>query len=52
MTWPWIHAAVEKLGLTLDGFPHLRRWHAAVASRPAVARGLAVPVLPGRERAA
>jgi GST-like protein len=52
MTWPWIHAAVEKLGLTLEGLPHLRRWHAEIASRPAVVRGLQVPVLAGHERAA
>ncbi len=47
MTWPWIHAAVTKLGLDLDRTPNLARWHAAVGARPAVRRGLAVPVLPG-----
>ncbi len=47
MSWPWVHAAVTKLGLALDGAPNLARWHATVGARPAVARGLAVPVLPG-----
>ena len=43
MTWPWIHAAVEKLGLTLDAVPNLARWYGAVHGRPAVQRGLKVP---------
>ncbi|MEO5759814.1 MAG: glutathione S-transferase N-terminal domain-containing protein [Mesorhizobium sp.] len=46
MTWPWIHAAVTKLGLPLDDTPHLRRWYAAIGQRPAVIRGLTVPTLP------
>ena len=45
MTWPWIRAAVDELGLALDATPHLVRWHGAVAARPAVQRGIAVPVL-------
>ncbi|TXL71907.1 glutathione S-transferase family protein [Vineibacter terrae] len=45
MTWPWIHAAVTRIGLTLDAVPHLARWHAEVAARPAVQRGIAVPSL-------
>ena len=49
MTWPWINA-LPKLGVTLDSTPSLQRWHAEIAARPAVQRGLAVPVL--RERAA
>ncbi|MBY0295371.1 MAG: glutathione S-transferase N-terminal domain-containing protein [Methylobacterium sp.] len=43
MTWPWIRIAGPTLGLDLAPYPHLRRWHAAVAARPAVQRGLAVP---------
>ncbi|MBV9078488.1 MAG: glutathione S-transferase N-terminal domain-containing protein [Methylobacteriaceae bacterium] len=52
MTWPWIHAAVTRLGLALDANPHLARWYAAVAARPAVQRGLAVPALADQAHAA
>lgn len=52
MTWTWIHVAVDKLGLTLDATPHLAAWYAGLAERPAVARGLRVPVLPERAEAA
>ena len=54
MTWPWINAAVGKLGLGLDAHPHLARWFEAVGRRPAVRRGLLVPLLPAmaHERAA
>jgi len=45
MTWPWIHAAVTKIGLTIDAFPQLSRWYADIARRPAVRRGIAVPHL-------
>jgi GSH-dependent disulfide-bond oxidoreductase len=51
MTWPWIDA-LPKLGLALDATPHLRRWHAEIATRPAVQRGLAVPILREEEQAA
>lgn len=44
MTWPWINA-LPKLGVMLDATPHLQRWHAEIAARPAVQRGLAVPLL-------
>jgi GST-like protein len=43
MTWPWIRAAVEGIGVPIDDFPALSRWYAAVGDRPAVRRGLAVP---------
>jgi GST-like protein len=43
MTWPWIHAGVTDLGLLLNEMPHLARWYATVASRPAVQRGMRVP---------
>jgi GSH-dependent disulfide-bond oxidoreductase len=45
MTWPWIHAAVGKIGLTLDGTRNLARWYAEIAERPAARRGLEVPRL-------
>ncbi len=40
--FPWIHGH-EWSGVTLEGLDHLRRWHDAIAPRPAVQRGLAVP---------
>lgn len=43
MTWPWIRAAVEGIGVPIDDLPALSRWYAAVGERPAVRRGLAVP---------
>ncbi len=46
MTWPWIHAGVIKLGLSLDDTPNLARWYAAIGRRRAVIRGIAVPALP------
>src|SRR5690606_15254740 len=51
MTWPWINA-VPKLGVPLEATPHLSRWHADIAARPAVRRGIAVPALPGSANAA
>ena len=49
MTWPWIHAGLTKLGLTLDATRNLARWYMAVGARPAVLRGLVVPRLLARE---
>ncbi len=46
MTWPWIHAGLTKLGLSLDATPSLARWYMAIGARPAVLRGLVVPRLP------
>lgn len=43
MTWPWIRAAVEGIGVPIDDLPALSRCYAAVGGRPAVRRGLAVP---------
>ncbi|MDX2272636.1 MAG: glutathione S-transferase N-terminal domain-containing protein [Cyanobacteriota bacterium] len=47
-TYPWIHS-YERFGysegLTLDPYPHVKRWCEEVASRPAVIRGMAVPSL-------
>jgi GSH-dependent disulfide-bond oxidoreductase len=41
-TFPWI-ASYEFMGLTLDTYPHLKRWVETVQQRPAVQRGMAVP---------
>ena len=41
-TFPWA-ARHEWQGIELGDFPHLKRWYDAVAARPAVARGMAVP---------
>ena len=38
--WPWI-AVYAKRPPDFDAFPHLARWHAAVAERPAVQRAMA-----------
>lgn len=47
-TWPWINA-YRHLDLSLDAYPNLKRWHALVAARPAVQKGLAVPQLERKE---
>jgi glutathione S-transferase len=43
--WPWVRGYAWS-GVTLDGLPHLQRWHDSVAARPAVERGKAVPIPP------
>jgi GST-like protein len=45
MTWPWIHAAAEQVGVRVEGHPNLARWYATVGERPAVQRGLRVPAI-------
>jgi len=40
--WSWVHTHAWS-GVTIDGLPHLARWLAAVAERPAVQRGVDVP---------
>jgi GSH-dependent disulfide-bond oxidoreductase len=47
-TWPWIDT-YKKLNLSLDAYSNLKRWHALVAARPAVQKGLAVPQLKRKE---
>jgi GST-like protein len=42
----WVISAGGMLGFNLADWPHVKRWHAAVGARPAVQRGLKVPVLP------
>ncbi|KON81456.1 glutathione S-transferase family protein [Azoarcus sp. PA01] len=41
-TFPWI-ASHDWQGIDLDRFPEVRRWFDAIAARPAVQRGMAVP---------
>jgi glutathione S-transferase len=41
-TWPWVRIH-DWAGVSVDGMPHLQRWIAAIAERPAVLRGVAVP---------
>lgn len=41
-TFPWVRG-YEWSGVSIDGLPHVQRWLAAVAARPAVQRGLLVP---------
>ena len=40
-TFPWIRNP-ERRGIDLAHYPHVRRWHDAIAARPAVQRGVAV----------
>jgi glutathione S-transferase/GST-like protein len=43
-TWPWVYSHGWS-GVSLDGFPHLRRWLEQIRARPAVQRGLERPPL-------
>lgn len=40
--FPWV-ASYEFMGLTLEQYPHLKRWVEILQERPAVQRGMAVP---------
>lgn len=40
-TFPWMRSP-ERRGITLADYPSVARWHDAIASRPAVQRGVAV----------
>lgn len=51
MTWPWINAAVSKLGVDISPYPNLARWFAEIGSRPGVQRGVRVPALDQRKAA-
>jgi GST-like protein len=44
-TFPWITAALAGGLPGFDALTNVKRWHAAVAARPAVARGMAVPAV-------
>ncbi len=38
--YPWVMPVIRALhGVDIDAFPHVRRWHDAIAARPAVRRG-------------
>ncbi len=52
MVWPWINVAEPKLKLSLEPYPNLARWFETIAARPAVQRGLKVPVLTNHTEAA
>jgi GSH-dependent disulfide-bond oxidoreductase len=41
-TWSWVQGH-DWSGVSLDGLPHLQRWHERMAARPAVQRGKAIP---------
>ena len=41
INFPWIRNP-EKRKVNLDDYPNVKRWHDAVAARPAVQRGVAV----------
>ena len=41
-TFPWA-ARHEWQGIVLEDFPHVKRWYDAIAARPAVEKGMAVP---------
>jgi GST-like protein len=45
MIWPWINAAVSKLGVNLAPYPNVARWYVDIGARPTVQRGLRVPAL-------
>jgi GSH-dependent disulfide-bond oxidoreductase len=40
--WCWVRTA-KWSGVETDGLPHLQRWKAAIAARPAAQRGILVP---------
>ncbi len=42
-TYPWIAAAIAGRLPGIENLDHLRRWHATIAARPAVQRGMIVP---------
>ncbi len=46
-TFPWVRSP-ERRGIDLAAFPAVKRWHDAIAARPAVGRG--VEVLADRQR--
>jgi GST-like protein len=41
ITFPWIRNP-DRRGIDLADYPHVQRWHDAIAARPAVQRGVAV----------
>ena len=47
--WSWAHT-YEHPGLNVEGLDHLKRWIDAIAARPAVQKGVAVPPAPDAKR--
>jgi GST-like protein len=45
--WPWI-SSFRRQTIDLNAFANVKRWYLAIAARPAVQRGFAVPDLSGR----
>jgi GST-like protein len=45
-TWPWI-SRFEWQTIDMNAYPNVKRWYMAIASRPAVERGYAVPTAVG-----
>ncbi len=45
-TWPWV-SRFEWQGIDLSDFPNVTRWYTAIAERPAVQRGYAIPKAAG-----
>ena len=41
INFPWIRNP-ERRNMNLDDYPNVKRWHDAIAARPAVQRGVAV----------
>ena len=41
-TWPWVRTHSWS-GVEVDGLPHLERWIAAIAARPAADKGIKIP---------
>ncbi len=48
-TWPWVHSH-EWAGISLENFPNLRKWHDALAQRPAFQKGITIPETPPQEQ--
>jgi GST-like protein len=46
-TWPWVKSYGWS-GVSIEGLPQLERWMAAMAARPACAKGIMIP--PPRDR--
>ena len=45
MTWPWVASGQKRLGVDLAAMTNLARWFSEVGARPAVQRGMMVPVV-------
>jgi GST-like protein len=45
--WPWL-ASFRRQTIDMNAYPNVKRWYLAIADRPAVQKGYAVPDLTGR----